>query len=84
MVYGMQIHYSSKSVQSDMNYIAKNTSLQLPTQAVTDEQRNFVTIAIAILFHTSVLWFAHIARILADSCIIRTSCMNIVRCLHSV
>jgi len=73
---------SSKIIQSDMNYIAKNTSLQLATQAVTDEQRNFVTTA--VLLHTSVLWFSHIESILADSCVIRTSCMNIVRCLHSV
>jgi len=65
-----------------MNYIAKNTSLQSATQAVTDEQRKFVTTA--ILLHTSVLWFSHIASILADSCIIRMSCMNIVPCLHSV
>jgi len=65
-----------------MNYIAKNTSLPLATQAVTDEQRNFLTTA--ILLHTSVLWFSHIASILADSCIIRTSCMNIVPYLHSV
>jgi len=65
-----------------MNYIAKKISLQLATQAVTDEQRNFVVTA--ILLHTSVLWFSHIAIILSDSCIIRTSCMNIVRCLHSV
>jgi len=65
---------SSKNIQSDMNYIAKNTSLQLATQAVTDEQPNFVTTA--ILLHTSVLWFSHIASILAESCIIRASCMN--------
>jgi len=64
-----------------MNYIAKNTSLQLGTQAVTDEQANFVTTA--ILLHTSVLWFSHNASILADSCVVRTSCMNILRCLHS-
>jgi len=72
----------SKNIQSDMNNIAKNTSLQLATQVVTDEQRNFVTTA--ILLHTSVLWFSHIASIVAGSCIIRTSCMNIVRCFHSV
>ena len=65
-----------------MNYIAKNTSLQLATQAVTDEQRNFGTTA--ILLHTSVLWFSHIASILADSCIICRLCMNIIPCLHSV
>jgi len=65
-----------------MNYIAKNTSLQLATQAVTDEQWNFVTTA--ILLHTSALWFSHIRSILADPCVIRTSCMNIVRCHHSV
>ena len=64
-----------------MNFIAKNTSLQLGTQAVTDEQRNFVITA--ILLHTSVLWFSHIASIRADSCVIRMSWMNIVRCLHS-
>jgi len=46
----------------------KNTPLQLATQAVTDEQPNFVTTA--ILLHTSVLWFSHIASILADSCIL--------------
>ena len=39
-----------------MNYIAKNTSLQLATQAVMDEQWNYVTTA--ILLHTSVLWFS--------------------------
>jgi len=65
-----------------MNYIAKNTSLQLAAQAVTDEQPNFVTTA--ILLHTSIFCFFHIASILADSCTIRTSCMNIVCCLHSV
>jgi len=64
-----------------MNYIAKNISLHLATQAVTDEQRNFVTTA--ILLHTSVLWFSHIASILAESCVIRTSCVNIVHCFHS-
>jgi len=73
---------SSKNIQSDMNYIAKNSSLQLVTQTVTDEQRNFVTTA--VLLHTSVLWISHIASVVADSCIIRTSCTNIVRCLHSV
>ena len=73
---------SSKNIQPDMNYIAKYTSLLLATQAVTDEQQNFVTNA--ILLHTSVLWFSHIASTVADSCVIRTSCMNIVRCLHSV
>ena len=73
---------SSKNIQSDMNYIAKHTSLQLATQAVMNEQRNFV--ATAILLHTSVLWFSHIASILANSCIIHTSCMNIVPYLHSV
>jgi len=67
---------SSKSIQSDMNYIVKNTSFQLATQALADEQRNFVTTT--VLLHTSVLWFSHIASILADSCIIRTSCVNIV------
>ena len=65
-----------------MNYTAKNTSLQLGTQAVTDEQRNFVTTA--ILLYTSVLWFSHTTSILADSCVICTSCMNIVCCLRSV
>jgi len=65
-----------------MNHISKNASLQLATQAVTDEQRNFVTTT--IFLHTSVLWFSHIATIFTDSCVIRTSCMNIVRCLHSV
>jgi len=65
-----------------MNYIAKNTSLQLGTQAVIDEQRNFVTTA--ILLHISALWFSHIASILADSCVNRASCINIVRCLHSI
>jgi len=73
---------TSKNIQSEMNYIAKNTPLHLATQAVTDEQRNFVTTA--IFLHTSVLWFSHIASILTDSCIMHTSCMNIVHCLHSV
>jgi len=73
---------TSKNIQSDIHYIAKNTSLQLATQAVTDEQRNFLTTA--ILLHTSVLWFSRIASILADSCVVSTSCMNIVPFLHSV
>jgi len=64
-----------------MNYIAKYTSLHLATRSPMDEQRNFVTTA--ILLNTSVLWFSQIASILADSCIICMSCMNIVRCLHS-
>ena len=65
-----------------MNYIAKYTSLHLATQVVMNEQQNFV--ATAILLHTSIFCFFHIASILADSCTIRTSCMNIVCCLHSV
>ena len=67
-----------------MKYIAKNTSLHLATEAVTDEQRNFVTNA--ILLHTSVLWFSHIVSILASPCILLNGalCMSIVRCLHSV
>ena len=42
--------------------------------------QNFVTNA--ILLHTSVFWFSHIASILTDSCAIRrssASCMSIVR-----
>jgi len=38
-----------------MNYIVKNTSMQLVAQVLTYEQRNFVTNA--ILLHTSVLCF---------------------------
>jgi len=56
---------SSKNIQSDMNYIATNTSFQLATQAVTDEQRNFATAAVLLV--TSILWFSLIASILADS-----------------
>jgi len=36
-----------------MNYIAKNTYLQLATQAATDEQKNFVATAIQFRINNS-------------------------------
>ena len=54
MVCGMQIHFFKKhSIWHEL--YCKNTSLPLATQAVTDEQRNFVTNS--ILLRTSVLCF---------------------------
>jgi len=37
MVYGLCKSISSKSIQSEMNYIVKNSSPQLAAQALTDE-----------------------------------------------
>jgi len=34
---GLRKYISSKNIQSEMNYIVKNTSLQLATQALMDE-----------------------------------------------
>ena len=77
----MQIHFFKKHSIWDELY-CKEYFFAIGNSGCNGWATELVTTA--VLLYTSVLWFSHIESILADSCVIRTSCMNIVRCLHSV